>query len=138
MAELKTKRTGESVDAFLKAIPDETRRKDCQAIAAMMRKATKAAPAMWGKGMVGYGSYKYQYASGHEGEWFQIGFAPRKGDITLYLFAGLHGSGELLGKLGKHTTGKGCLYLKKLADVDTGVLEKLIGVTVKRAREMST
>jgi hypothetical protein len=125
MAENKTKPTGASVAGYLAAIEDETRRKDCKALSALMTKATKQKPKMWGPGIVGFGSYHYKYASGHEGDSCLTGFASRKSDITVYL-GSFPGRDPLLAKLGKHKVGGGCLYIKKLGDVDLKVLEKLI------------
>src|SRR5436190_16536273 len=118
MAEPKTKETDQSVAEFLDAIEDERRRRDCWTVAKLMRKATKAEPKMWGTSIVGFGRYAYTYASGHSGEWPIVGFSPRKNDLTLYVRLGTPGSSELLETLGKHKVGKGCLYLKKLEDVD--------------------
>jgi Domain of unknown function (DU1801) len=123
---VKTKATGASVKEFLARIEDPERRKDCEAVAAMMRKATGAAPKMWGPSIVGFGKYHYSYASGREGDWFVAGFSPRKGDLTLYLMGGLQAHAALMKKLGKHKTGKSCLYIKRLADVDPDVLRTLI------------
>ncbi len=126
MAELKTKKTTASVSAFVNQISDEQRRKDARAILSMMREATKEKPAMWGSSIVGFGRLRYKYASGREGEWFRAGFAPRKDAITLYLMGGLGAQKDLLEKLGKFKKGGGCLYVKKLADVDQRVLKQLI------------
>lgn len=131
MAELKTKLTRASVDKFLQAIKDEQTRADCFKISAMMQKATKAEPRMWGTSIVGFGHYHYKSASGREGDWFVVGFSPRKQNISLYLMGGWQGQEELLGKLGRHSTGKGCLYIKRLADVDTKTLKQLIGISVQ-------
>ena len=125
MAELKTKPTDASVDAYLSAIPDEQRQEECQVIAEMMLRATKAKPQMWGS-MIGFGSYHYKYPSGREGDWFLTGFAPRKKALTLYIMAGFAKYDELMSKLGKHKTGKSCLYIKRLADVDEQVLTRIV------------
>ena len=126
MAELKTKPTASSVESFLKGVADETKRRDALALAALMQKATKAEPKMWGPSIVGFGSYHYKYASGHEGDSCVVGFSPRKDSLTVYLPLGSDRYGDLLAKLGKHKTGKGCLYIKRLSDVDTAVLEEII------------
>ncbi len=126
MAENKTKATEASVDDYLSAIEDETRRKDCQALAKLMTKATKLKPKMWGTSIVGFGSYHYKYESGREGDACLTGFSPRKGDISIYLVASFPGREELLSKLGKHKMGKACLYVRKLSDVDLKVLEQLV------------
>ncbi len=126
MAENKTKVTEASVESYLSAIEDEARRKDCEALAKLMRKATKQPPKMWGASIVGFGHYHYKYASGHEGDSCLTGFSSRKGAISVYLMASFPGREELLLKLGKHKMGKGCLYLRKLSDVDPKILEQLI------------
>jgi len=125
MAELKTKRTTESVEKFLNGVADETRRKDSFRVLEMMKKETKSESAMWGTSIVGFGSYQYKYANGRELEWPLMGFSPRKDSLTLYM-GGLQGYGALLKKLGKHKTGKVCLYIKKLDDVDIPTLKQLI------------
>lgn len=134
MADLKTKATRVSPKAFLDKQADEGRRKDCARLVQIMKKATGEEPRMWGASMVGFGQYHYRYESGHEGDTFVIGFAPRKTDLTLYLPGAIQKSPDLLGKLGKHKTGKGCLYIKRLDDVDLGVLERLVAVSVKHQR----
>ena len=132
MAELKTKKTEAGVDDFLKGVKDEQVRNDCVEIINMMKRATKEEPKMWGPSIIGFGSYHYKYESGREGDMMQIGFSPRKQNITLYLGLGADGENPLLEKLGKHTTGKGCLYIKKLTDVDSKVLQELINQSSKR------
>jgi Domain of unknown function (DU1801) len=131
MAELKTKRNDASVDDFLNAIKDEQVRKDCRAIADIMQKATKAKPQMWGPAIVGFGARRYKYESGREIDWMLIAFSPRKQNITLYISSGFEGYDELMAKLGKHSCGKGCLYIKRLSDVHLPTLEKLIKGSVK-------
>ena len=126
MAENKTKATEMSVQGYLSNIEDESRREDCEALTKLMSKATKQQPKMWGTSIVGFGSYHYKYESGREGDACLVGFSSRKGDITLYLVADILGDDELLSKLGKHKTGKGCLYIRKLSDVDLKTLETLI------------
>lgn len=135
MAKPKTTKTGQSVAAFLDAIGDPKMRADCKAVAKMMREATGCRGAMWGASMVGFGSYDYRYASGREGRWFLTGFAPRKQALTLYIMPGFASFEELLGGLGKYRTGKSCLYLKSLDDVDREVLRRLIGESVAWMRE---
>ena len=132
MAELKTKKTEAGVGDFLKGVKDEQVRRDCVEIIKMMKQATKEEPKMWGPSIIGFGSYHYKYESGREGDMMQIGFSPRKQNITLYLGLGADGENPLLEKLGKHTTGKGCLYIKKLTDVDSKVLQELINQSSKR------
>ncbi|HEV7798858.1 MAG TPA: DUF1801 domain-containing protein [Pyrinomonadaceae bacterium] len=131
MAELKTKETEESVVAFLDKIKDETRRADCLAVVGIMRDATKEEPRMWGGSIVGFGRYHYKYESGREGDWMIIGFSPRKGDLTLYIPGGVDKFSELVKRLGKYKTGKSCLYIKQLADVDVKILRKLVTQSVK-------
>jgi hypothetical protein len=133
MAELKTKPTEQSVDAFLDSIADAGRQADCRAVLALMKKATKAEPKMWGPSIVGLGDVHLKYESGRELDWFAVGFAPRKGDLTLYgVMPGIEAKPELAEKLGKFKTGKGCLYIKKMADVDADVLRRLIEASVKQ------
>ncbi len=135
MAELKTKRTGRSVNAFLAGIRDEQTRKDCRSLVALMRKATGAKAAMWGPAIVGFGNVTYKYASGRELQWFEAGFSPRKQNLTLYLMSGFEGSDALLKKLGKHTKSVSCLYLKRLADADGTALRQLVERSVKEIRK---
>ncbi|MEW6241105.1 MAG: DUF1801 domain-containing protein [Chloroflexota bacterium] len=131
MAELKTKLNDASVDDFLAAYPEETR-KDCHEILKMMKSATRAEPKMWGSSIVGFGSYHYKSErSRQEGDWFLTGFSPRKQNLTLYIMPGFDRYGKLLKKLGKHSLGKGCLYIKRLGDVDKKVLKELITESVK-------
>jgi hypothetical protein len=135
MAENKTKATEASVESYLAAIVDEARRTDCEALTKLMAKATRQQPTMWGTSIVGFGSYHYKYESGREGDSCLTGFSSRKGDISIYLVASFPGQQELLAKLGKHKMGKGCLYIRKLADVDLKVLEHLvIGAVAERKR----
>lgn len=126
MAKNKTKESGASVESYLAAIQDEARRKDCEALAKLMARATKHPPKMWGSSIVGFGSYHYTYGSGREGDICLVGFSSRKSAITMY---GLHAAPSyeaLLPKLGRHKAGKGCLYIGSLSDVDRKVLEKLV------------
>lgn len=127
----KTQVTEDSVEAFLSSIVDPQMQQDSRTVAAIMAKATKQSGKMWGKAMVGYGQYHYVYESGREGDWFVTGFAPRKGNLTLYIMDGFPKYQDLLDKLGKHTTGKSCLYIKRLSDVDLKILEQLITASVK-------
>lgn len=135
MAELKTKRTDADVQSFILGIEDEVRREDCLTILPIMRRIVGVAPKMWGTSIVGFGSYHYKYASGRTGDWFLTGFSPRKQDLTIYIMPGLERHESILAKLGKHKTGKSCLYLKRLADVDIKLLEKLIATSVGEMRE---
>ena len=126
MAELKTKPTDVNPAQYIAAIEDEERRKDVETVMKMMREATGEAPVMWGNDMVGFGKYAYKYASGHSGEWAVTGFASRKQALTLYFCGGLDNQADLLAKLGKHKTGKGCLYIKRMSDVDQNALREMI------------
>lgn len=137
MAELKTIPTRSSVDKFLKGIKDEKKRADCYEILEIMRKATRAQPRMWGTSIVGFGDYHYVYESGREGDWFITGFSPRKQNLTLYMMGGFGQFEDLMKKLGKHSTGKGCLYINKLEDVDTKILKEIITKSVKMASKVS-
>ena len=126
MAELKTKPSDDSVEEFLRQVPDERKRQDCFTLLEMMRTASGMPPKLWGGSMVGFGDEHYRYASGREGDWFLIGFSLRKQNLTLYLMYGVEDQKELLEKLGKHKTGKACLYINKLSDVDLTALDALI------------
>lgn len=130
MADLKTKRNKGDVEAFLNGVTDERKRRDSFKILDLMKDVTESEPEMWGDSIVGFGSYHYKYASGREGDWFLAGFSPRKQDLTLYIMSGFEGYEQLLGKLGKHKTGKSCLYIKKLEDIDLGVLRELVSRSV--------
>jgi hypothetical protein len=130
MAELKTKPTDQSAEAFLNGLADENKRRDAFTILELMRKISQAEPKMWGTSMIGFGDYHYKYASGREGDWFRIGFSPRKQDLTLYLMQGFEQYGDLLAKLGKFKTGKACLYIRRLSDIDLPTLEALIRKSV--------
>jgi hypothetical protein len=111
---------------FLEKVPDLQKREDCLRLVELMQAATGAAPKMWGDSIVGFGTYHYKSVSGREGDWLRLGFSPRKQNLTLYLMSGFKGLEGLLGKLGKHKLGKGCLYINRLKDVDEGVLKKLL------------
>lgn len=135
MSEPKTKPTDEDAIAFLERVPEEQRRLDCLAVTEMMRDATGVEPTMWGAAIVGFGKYRYRYESGREGEWPVIGFSPRKNDLTLYVMPGFERFGDLMSRLGKHKTGKSCLYIKRLADLDLEVLRELIRLSVSEMAE---
>ena len=135
MAELKTKQNDENVTAFLNTVQDEQKRKDCFAIVGLMQGVTDLPAKMWGTAIVGFGSYHYKYESGHEGEMCMIGFSPRKQNIALYVGAGNENIQKLLAELGKHKTGKGCLYINKLSDVESDVLKKIIKTSYENAKE---
>jgi hypothetical protein len=134
-SENKTKPTKVSVMAFINAVEDPTRRADAKALVNLMKDATGEKPAMWGPSIVGFGSYHYKYETGREGDMPLVGFSPRKPATVLY---GLRRAEDLLPKLGKHTTGKGCVYIKKLADVDAAVLKKMIVESVAAAKAERT
>jgi hypothetical protein len=135
MAELKTKVNEASVEKFIHNIGDERLREDCLRIMDIMRKATKAEPKMWGASIVGFGNYRYKYASGREGDWFLAGFSPRKQNLTLYIMSGFEEYDSLMKKLGKHSTGKSCLYIKRLADVDVKALRELVSKSVRHMQK---
>ena len=136
MAELKTKPTSASVTEFLDAIADEQRRKDCYTVLRIMERATGSKPVMWGPSIVGLGSYTYKYPGGKEITWFPIGFSPRKTDLTLYLLGGMHKQGTRLKRLGKYKAGKGCLYIKRLADVDLDVLREMVTASLEDLKQV--
>ena len=132
MAELKTKATKASVAEFIAAIEDDQKRKDCRTLLAMMTRATKTKPVMWGPAIVGFGDHDYYGASGKPTKWFEVGFSPRKAALSLYLLGGK--DARLLAKLGPSSMGAGCLYIKRLDDVHQPTLQKLIDASVKRLR----
>jgi hypothetical protein len=138
MADLKTRPTGLSVSAFINAIEDGRTRRDCQLLAKMMAEATGSRPKMWGPSIVGFGSYHYRYASGKEAEWPLTGFSPRKQNLTLYIMSGFEGYEDLLARLGKHKTGKACLYVRSLDDLDLAVLKRLIRASVRHMEKSSS
>ena len=135
MAENKTKPTTKSVPDFLNSIEDPVKKKDCLALSALMEEITGAKPKMWGDSIVGFGDYRYKYASGREGDWFLVGFSPRKQNLTLYIMGYLEFFTDLLEGLGKYKHGKGCLYVKKLEDIDTDVLKTLIKTSIQRLKK---
>lgn len=126
----KTTETTKNVSSFIKAITDKERQKDCTAICELMQQQTGFEPKMWGPSIIGFGSYHYVYDSGHEGDAPLVGFSPRKTEFALYI-ANFDGKEALLAKFGKHKTAKACVYIKKLADIDTAVLKKLVAGSVK-------
>lgn len=128
--EIKTKKNSASVSAFISAVKDEQKRADCKTIMKMMKAVTGKQPKMWGKNIVGYDSYHYTYASGQKGDWPVIAFSPRASTITLYIMSGFDEYEDLMKKLGKHKTGKSCLYIQKLQDVDVKVLERIMKKSV--------
>lgn len=135
MAENKTKPTEASVQAFLENVADERKREDSFTLVKLMQEVTGEEARMWGDTMVGFGNYHYQYASGREGDMMLVGFSPRKAALTLYIMSGLDDGDPLLNKLGKYKTGKACLYVKTLKDVDMTVLRQMVERSVSRLRE---
>jgi len=131
MAEPKTKPTNQSVKEFLNEISEPERRADCFAVAKIMEEISGEKPKMWGPSIVGFGSYHYKYASGHEGDWPMMGFSPPKKDLTLYIMMGFEKHAELMEKLGKHSISKSCLYIKRLSDVHIPTLKKLMKIGLK-------
>lgn len=131
MAELKTKPCDASVEAFLNSVENEKKRQDSFAILELMREVTGEEAQMWGSIIIGFGSYHYKYASGREGDWMLVGFAPRKQALTLYIMSGFEGYDALMTDLGKHKTGKSCLYINKLEDIDLDTLRELIRQSVE-------
>lgn len=126
MKENKTKQTVQSVEDFIASLTNDTMREDCKSVMVLMQDLTQDTPKMWGASIVGFSSYQYHYTSGRQGEWFKIGFSPRKQNLTLYISAGFEQHTEILARLGKHTIGKSCLYIKKLANIDIEVLKELL------------
>jgi len=135
MAELKTKPSYQSVEEFLNSIPDEKKRRDSFTILDLMKQTTQIEPKMWGGAVVGFGDVHYKYQSGREGDWFKVGFSPRKQNLTLYLSYGFEEFGDLLAKLGKHKLGKACLYINKVEDVDLDILKQLVEKSFKQHSE---
>ena len=134
--ELKTKVNEASVEGFLNSVADEQARKDCFEILKMMKQVTKEEPKMWGASIVGFGSYHYKGASGREGDWMLTGFSPRKQNLTLYIMGGFNLHKDLLKKLGKYKTSVGCLYIKKLDDVDRKILKELVAESVRTMKNL--
>ena len=131
MAELKTKPTEESPSNFLKGIEDDQKRQDCLELLSLMEDITGKKPKMWGTSIVGFGNYHYKYASGREGDYFITGFSPRKQNLTIYIMPGFTRYESVMSKLGKFKTGKSCLYIKKLDDIDRGLLKVLVSQSVE-------
>jgi hypothetical protein len=134
MADLKTKETDDSVEKFLSAISEEQKREDCFALIKLMKQITGSPAKMWGTAIIGFGNHHFVCDSGREGDWFVMGFSPRKQNLTLYLMGGLQQHASSLKKLGKHKTGKGCLYFKTLADIEIPVLKEIIAKTAKKLK----
>jgi len=136
MADLKTTVNKASVTAYLKSVDDEQKRKDCREVIALMREITGKRPKMWGSSIIGFGSYHYRYRSGREGDWPLTGLSPRKQNLTIYIMPGFSRYASLMKKLGKYKTGKSCLYVKTLDDVDRGTLRQLIARSVADMKKM--
>ncbi len=134
MSDLKTQRNDGDVRAYLESVANQRRREDSLAVLDIMGEITGEAAEMWGSSIVGFGSYRYKYASGREGDWFLTGFAPRKQSLTLYIMPGFEGYESLMSRLGKYKTGKSCLYINKLDDVNLDVLRELIAESVEQMR----
>ncbi len=130
MAELKTQPNDTSVEQFLNTVENDTKREDSFTILELMRQVTGSDPIMWGDSIIGFGTYHYKYASGREADWFLTGFSPRVQNLTLYIMSGFDEYDDLLGKLGKHSTGKSCLYVKRLENIDLDILKELIAKSV--------
>jgi hypothetical protein len=130
MAENKTQKTDTSVTDFVNSIPDEKKRQDSVILLEMMTQITGLKPKMWGASIVGFGDVHYKYASGREGDWFKVGFSPRKQNLTLYIMDGFPKYQDLLAKLGKHKTGVSCLYINRLEQIDLDVLREMISLSV--------
>ncbi len=131
MAELKTTKNDGDVEAFLNGVEDDERRTDAFTVLELMEDVTGSEPRMWGDSIVGFGEYTYRYASGRTGEWLATGFSPRKQALTLYIMPGFERYEELMGRLGKYKTGKSCLYIKRLGDVDLTALRELVDASVR-------
>lgn len=138
MSQNKTQKTDASVSRFIKGVEPEQKRKDCEQIIAIMEDATGDKARMWGSSIVGFGSYHYRYESGREGDWMLCGFSPRKQNLVLYIMPGFGNYDQLMKQLGKHKTGKSCLYVNKLADIDLDVLEQLVVASIAEMRSRYT
>jgi len=137
MAAPKTIPTSASVSDYIAAVPDERKRADAVRLDKIMQELSGHTPVMWGPSIIGYGSYHYKYASGHEGDWPEIGFSPRKSALSLYIMSGANRYKELLDRLGKYKTGKSCLYIKRLSDIDLDVLREMISKSLADTRNAS-
>jgi hypothetical protein len=136
--EPKTKKTDASVSKFIDTVEDEQKRDDANTILKLMQKITKEEPKMWGSAIVGFGKYTYKYASGQQGDWPLVGFSPRKQNLTLYIMPGFEKYDDLMEKLGKYKTGKSCLYIKSLQDIDMKILQSIITQSVDYMKEKYT
>lgn len=138
MSDLKTKKNDADVEKFLDSVENDKRRKDSLVVLNLMREVTGEEASMWGSSIVGFGSYHYKYASGREGDWFLSGFSPRKQNLTVYIMDGFSNYDELLGRLGKHKTGKSCLYINKLEDIDQDVLRQLVMESLESVTDITS
>lgn len=129
MSDLKTQPTEANVESFIESVDDEQKRTDAKSLLQIMSDITQHDPVLWGDSLIGFGQYQYQYASGRQGEWFRVGFSPRKQNLTLYIMNGFSQYQHLLTQLGKHKTGKSCLYINKLSDVDVDILKQMIALS---------
>ena len=136
MVELKTKASNASVSAFLQSVDGEQKRRDARDILALMKEVTGKRPKMWGTSIVGFGSYHYKYQSGREGDWLVTGFSPRKQNLAVYIMLGFSRYSSLMNRLGKYKTGKSCLYLRRLGDVDQKVLRQLVTRSVADMKKL--
>lgn len=137
-SDLKTVPNERDVETYLNSVVDSKKREACIVVKNLMEEVTGDEPQMWGNSIVGFGSYHYKYESGREGDWFLTGFAPRKKNLTLYIMSGFSDYDSLLRNLGKYTTGKSCLYINKIEDVDLDVLRKLIEQSVEHVKETNS
>ncbi|UCE14974.1 MAG: DUF1801 domain-containing protein [Candidatus Heimdallarchaeota archaeon] len=137
MSNLKTQKTQTNVEEFLNSVPNETKREDSLCILELMQEVTGEEPVMWGTSIIGFGSFHYKYASGREGNWFLTGFSPRKQSLSLYVMPGFKKYESLLANLGKYETGKSCIYINKLADIDKDILRELIRESTIHMKEQS-
>ncbi len=138
MAENKTQKSTANVEDFLDSVEDDSRRNDAVQVAKLMERVTGEKPRMWGSSIIGFGDVHLKYASGREIDYFRVGLSPRKASLTLYMTPGFTNRTDLLADLGKHTTGKGCLYIKSLEDVDMALLERLIRETLQEITELES
>ena len=135
MAELKTKPNNQSVEDFIDSVEPEWKRDDAREVLQLLKKITGQEPVMWGDSIVGFGNYRYKYKTGREGDWFLAGFSPRKTSMTIYMMGGFDGQEDLLQKLGKHKKSVGCLYVKKMADIDIKVLEQMTKLSIEKLKK---
>jgi hypothetical protein len=138
MAELKTKENDQSVNEFINSLTDEKQRNDSEMLIKIMSELSSSPPKMWGDSIIGFGQYRYKYASGREGDWFLVGFSPRKANISLYIISYLENFNELMMQLGKYKTGKSCIYIKKIEDINLDILKELISISIAELKKSET